>query len=178
MGSKPNRPYDEAVAQEVCKRIASGEHLRAICNTKGIPGKDTLYGWMAKTPPFADAFARAREAQMNGWADEIIDIADDASTDYAERTGKGGEVERAPDPEVVARAKLRIDTRKFVMSKLAAATFGDKVSVNLTGALAIEALSDGELERRLRAGLERLGLPAPDGPLLLGPALPPTEPDE
>ncbi len=164
-GRKPMK-YDEAVALEVCERIANGESLEDICEDPRVPSEMTIRRWMAAQPTFREAYARAREQQMEKWADDVIRIADDASGDYVDRVGKDGVVERVVDPETVQRSKLRIDTRKWLMSKLAAARYGDRVDVNVSGSVEVSALSDEELEARTRARLVALGVEVA-APLLL-----------
>ena len=100
------------------------------------------------------------------WADDVVEIADNARNDYMDRLAKNGEIERVPDPELVQRSKLRIDTRKFLMAKLAPKTYGDKVDVNLSGTVEVSTLSDEELESRTRARLVALGVDVA-APLLL-----------
>ncbi len=169
-GRKP-MPYDEAVAAEVCERLSQGETLRAICEDPAMPSHQTVYRWVADEPTFRTAYARAREAQMEHWSDEIVEIADDASNDYMERIGKDGEVERVFDPEAVQRSKLRIATRQWLMARLAAKRYGDKIDVNVSGSVEVSALSDAELEARTRARLLAMGVEV-TGPLLLVPPAP------
>ncbi len=73
---------------------------------------------------------------------------------------------RVLDPEAVQRSKLRIETRKWVMSKLAARRYGDKIDVNVIATVEVSALSDEELEARTRARLVALGVEVA-APLLL-----------
>ena len=169
-GRKP-MPYDEAVAAEVCERLSQGETLRAICEDPAMPSHQTVYRWVADEPTFRTAYARAREAQMDHWSDEIVEIADDASNDYMERIGKDGEVERVFDPEAVQRSKLRIATRQWLMARLAAKRYGDRVDVNVTAQVEVSALSDAELEARTQASLKALGVEV-TGPLLVVPPAP------
>ncbi len=151
-------PYSDEVGEAICVRLIEGESLREICEDPDLPSQRTVYRWLAAERTFWQLYARAREAQMDRWAEEIVEIADDASNDYIERTGTDGEVERVLDPEAVQRSKLRIDTRKWVMSKLAAKRYGDKVAVDVTGSVEVSALSDAELEARTRARLVDLGV--------------------
>ena len=164
-------PYSDAVGEAICVRLIEGESLREICEDPDLPSQRTVYRWLAAEPTFWQLYARAREAQMDRWSDEIVEIADDASNDYIERTGKDGEVERVLDPEAVQRSKLRIDTRKWVMSKLAAKRYGDKVDLNVSGSVEVSTLSDEELEARTRVRLVALGVEIA-GPMLV--ALPGT----
>ena len=159
-------PYDEAVAAEVCERLSQGESLRAISEDKAMPSERTVYRWLAAEPTFWQLYARAREAQMDKWADDIVEIADDATNDYMERIGKGGAVERVVDPETVQRSKLRLDARKWLMSKLASRRYGDKVSIDLDANMKVESMTDAELEAKTAMLLQRLGIEAA-GPLLI-----------
>ncbi len=130
---------------------------------------------MGAQPIFREAYARAREAQMEKWADDIVDISDDARNDFMERVGKDNKAERVVDQEAIQRSRLRVDTRKWLMSKLAAKRYGDRLTVEVSGTVEVAALSDAELERRIRARLKALGIEAPTGPLLLGWARPADE---
>ena len=172
--------YDEALALEVCQRVSQGEHLRQICDDPRIPSERTLRRWMADNDTFRLAFARAREAQMDTYSQEIIDIADDAANPTGERIDKEGNAEAVVDPGAVQAAKLRIDTRWRLMSTLARAIYGDKVDLKVSGSVEVSALSDEELEARTRARLVALGVEVA-GPLLLampGATKAPTSPPE
>ncbi len=95
-GRKPME-YDEEIAAEVCDRLSQGESLRSICEDPRLPSHQTIYKWAAVQPIFKTAYARAREAQMDKWSDDIVEIADDAKNEYVDRIGKDGEVERVPE---------------------------------------------------------------------------------
>ncbi len=165
------RHYDEETGIAICTRIIEGETIKEICKDRDLPSERTVYRWLAAERTFWQLYARAREAQMDRWSDEIVEIADDATNDYIERIGKDGEVERVLDPEAVQRSKLRIDTRKWLMSKLAAKRYGDTIDVNVSGSVEVSALSDAELEARTKARLKALGVEV-TGPLLLVPPAP------
>ncbi len=141
--------YDDVIATEVCDRLSQGESLRAICQDPAMPSHQTVYKWMAVEPTFTTAYARARELQMDSWADDIIEIVDDVSTDYVDRIGKNGETERVIDPESVQRSRLRVDGRKWLMARLAPKRFGDKVAVDVNAKVEVTGLSDAELVYRL-----------------------------
>ena len=65
---------------------------------------------MTDVAGFSTQYAKAREAQMEARAEELLEIADD-------KTG---------DPQ---RDRLRVDTRKWIMSKIAPKRYGDKVQI-------------------------------------------------
>jgi len=118
---------------EICNRLALGESLRTICATKGMPSQSTVFAWLAAEPHFQRAYAIARAFQAETLADEIVEIADDASRDWVDRENGEGELERAFDREHVERAKLRVDARKWMAAKLAPKKFGDSTALRLAG---------------------------------------------
>src|SRR5258708_37744775 len=68
--------------------------------------------------------ARAREAQADKLFHEILAIAADSSGDYI-TTADGKHV---VDHEHIARARLRVDSRKWKASKLAPKKYGNRIS--------------------------------------------------
>jgi hypothetical protein len=66
-------------------------------------------------------------------ADELLEIADDSSKDkYSIEIGEGVEIEKT-DHEVIQRSRLRVDTRKWLMSKMLPKKYGDRIQQELTG---------------------------------------------
>lgn len=123
MTAKIGRPtaYTEEIAQEICERLASGESLNAICRSEHIPHKVTIMRWLLSEQEiyaeFRNQYTLAREIQYQFMADEIIDIADNASNDWMEREDPNNPG-FAFNGEAVARSRLRVDTRKWFMSKV------------------------------------------------------------
>ena len=123
----PGRPtrYTAKVAADICVRLAEGESLRAICKDDAMPALRTVMGWLfdSEHGEFSQQYASAREAQAEGWADEIVSIADDATGDV--NTDDGGK--KTVDHENIQRSRLRVDARKWVASKLLPKRYGDKL---------------------------------------------------
>ncbi len=118
--------YTEEKGNAICERIALGESLTQICKTDGMPPKQTVLRWIVHFPSFHDQYARAREAQAEHFADEILDIADDGSNDYMKRQNGDGEEYEATNHEHIQRSRLRVDSRKWLMSKVAPKKYGDR----------------------------------------------------
>lgn len=115
--------FSEAIAEEICQRIAEGESLRKICQDAHIPSKTTVLRWLLSDEfsGFRDHYARAREAQADHYFDECIEIADDDENDFNE-TDEG---KKQWSWENVQRARLRVDVRKWAASKLRPQKYGD-----------------------------------------------------
>ncbi len=122
---KKGRPslYTDALAAKICRRLAEGESLRAICVDKGMPSAETVRRWLLDNEDFCAQYVRAREVQADRFAEEILEIADDASDDWAvDKDGK-----KTLDHEHVQRSRLRVDTRKWLMARMAPKKYGDKM---------------------------------------------------
>lgn len=126
--------FTQDLADQICERMANGESLRQVCRDAPMPHRRTVFRWIDDQPKFAHQYARAREALQEHWADEILDIADEGSNDFMDRKNDSGEtIDRVVDHEHISRSRLRVDTRKWLLSKLAPKKYGEKVDVNLGG---------------------------------------------
>jgi len=144
------RPTDftPELTRIICELIAGGLSLRAICQDGTMPGQTTVFRWLADPAraEFREQYARAREAALMAYEEDILDLSEAALT-YTDKEGN----ERI-DQGDVARRKLRADNLKWLMSKLAPKKYGDKLE--LGGSVGrYEATLDllDELERRKRA---------------------------
>ncbi len=142
---KKGRPslYTEALAANICRRLAEGETLRSVCRDKAMPDKATILRWLAdkKKADFREQYVYAREMQADALFDEALEIADDASGDWS--TDKDGK--KVLDHENIQRSRLRVDTRKWAAGKMAPKKYGDKL--DLGGSIGLrweDALKDLE----------------------------------
>lgn len=132
---------------EICQRIMAGESVRKICTDEHMPAQSTVFEWLARNPDFRAAYAIAKQFLAETLADEILEIADDAARDFA--NGKDG-----PEfqHEHVQRARLRVDSRKWLASKLAPKRYGDALALrNGAADPGARLLSQEELATRLIA---------------------------
>jgi hypothetical protein len=112
-------------------RLAEGETLRSICRDENMPTRSTITEWVVNDREgFSSQYARARDMQIEYWADEIIEIADDASNDFMERRDKSDKEELSwqVNGEHVSRSKLRSDNRKWLLARLKPDRYGDKIT--------------------------------------------------
>jgi hypothetical protein len=122
---RPPTAYTEERAAEILRRIAEGESLRTICQDVGV-ARQTVHGWVLDDHEgFGVRYARAKQLMFMDWAEELDEIAADREKDFKQNE----EGKWVPDYEVIARSKLRIDTRKWVLAKQMPASWGDKLEV-------------------------------------------------
>nr|WP_197427440.1 terminase small subunit protein [Bradyrhizobium retamae] len=110
--------------------MAEGVSLRSICLADDMPDKATVFRWLAAHKEFRDQYARAREARADAMAEEILEISDDDSDDAITDPETGATRINA---EFVARSRLKVDTRKWLMARMAPKVYGDKVTQELQG---------------------------------------------
>lgn len=124
--------FTQEIADRICNELADARSLRSICIDEGMPSQATVFRWLAddRYVNFREQYARARESQADAIFDEILDIADDGSNDWMERTREDGSVDEVLNHEHVQRSKLRIDARKWMAGKLRPKVYGDKIELN------------------------------------------------
>lgn len=114
-GTATGRPslFSEELANDICSRISDGESLNRITQEEGMPARFTVHRWLNENKDFSDKYMRAREIQADVYADEMDDIAH-------------SDID-------VNKARLIIDTRKWVASKLKPRKYGDKIDHTTNG---------------------------------------------
>lgn len=131
---KLGRPsiFTQELADKVCERIAEGYSMRTVCAPEGMPSISTLFKWIREIPGFTQQYARATEERTEAMSEDILDIADDGSNDLM-TIQKGNQSYEIENKEVTNRSRLRVDTRKWLMSKMKPKKYGDKVDVTSDG---------------------------------------------
>jgi len=92
-----------------------------------MPHRATILRWVKNDDGRKRQYEQARQACMDWYADEIIDVAWDTSKDTIKR-------EDQPDlcnHEWINRSRLKVDTLKFLMAKLHPGRYGDKTQLEL-----------------------------------------------
>lgn len=117
--------FSDALADRICTELASGRSARSVCNDKGMPSMQTFWRWLRENPAFREQYARAKQEAADALVEEMLDIADDASGDYVE----DAQGRLRFNSENVQRARLRIDTRKWIASKLKPQRYGERLDL-------------------------------------------------
>lgn len=124
--------YTDKLANDICAEIASSsKSLRTICKDIDV-SVATILSWLRDKPEFLAQYTRAKEEQADFLIEEMIDIADDGSNDLMTIT-KGNIEYEQENKEVTNRSRLRVETRKWIASKLKPKKYGDKLDVTTAG---------------------------------------------
>ena len=117
--------FSQEIFDEICVRIAEGESLRKICKDDKMPSLVSVWKWLNNSEELVKQYTRAREEQAETFVDEILEIADENKDDTSiDENGK-----LIINQEVIARSRLRVDSRKWIASKLKPIRFGDYTKI-------------------------------------------------
>ena len=147
-GGRPS-DYTQELCDEICAKLAEGKSLRTVCLADEMPSTVTVFAWMRKYPEFLNQYANAKEESADALFEETLDIADDGSNDWMEQN-KGDDAGYRVNGESIQRSRLRVDTRKWMMSKMKPKKYGDKLTTDHTGSIGIESYELSETERSAR----------------------------
>jgi hypothetical protein len=148
--AKRGRPsvYTPDLAAEICRRLAQGETLLAICRDEKMPCDATVRKWaLDDKDGFFTQYTNARTVGYERMADELFEIADDGSNDWMERKRQDGSSETILNAEHVNRSRLRVDTRKWFLSKVLPKIYGDRTQHEHSGTVTLEALVSGSFQK-------------------------------
>lgn len=122
--------YTPALADIICKKIATSTvGLRKLCSENPeLPDQTTINEWRFSNHAFSLQYTKAKQVQSELLAEECLDIADDSSHDIK----YGKDDEEFCNTEFVQRSRVRIDTRKWLASKLAPKIYGDRQVIEQT----------------------------------------------
>lgn len=124
--------YSQKLADEICEQLALGDSLRTVCKEDKMPSLATIFNWFRKYPEFLEQYARAKQESADFMAEEILDISDNGVNDWMEKH-YGEETTWVTNGEALQRSRLRVDTRKWLMSKMKPKKYGEKMDVTSDG---------------------------------------------
>jgi hypothetical protein len=118
--------FNQDKADAVCILLEEGQSLRKAAESQGESAR-TILNWTKQNPNFFTQYTRAREIGYLNLADEIVEISDEAdiSAKY-----NGEDVVLELSAGTVARNRLRIDTRKWLLAKMLPKIYGEKLELS------------------------------------------------
>lgn len=133
--TKIGRPsgFSQEIADKICSHIAEGGYATNL-KRFGLPHEATVCRWLNENEAFREAYARARERRAETFADQMVEIADTCE-----------------DPQ---KARLQIDTRKWIAAKLLPRVYGENQRVEVqhtiseTAARVLADLAQRQKERK------------------------------
>ena len=117
--TKPGSEDRAIISQAVLDGMRNGLSALKACQAAGVH-QSTFNDWLNDDAKLAAEYARAREDLIELMAQEVLELSD-------------SDVGLLPDGKkdwaAVQKHKLQVDTRKWLLSKLAPKKYGDKIEV-------------------------------------------------
>ena len=141
----PHRPvgtakfHPEDYIESLVEWLSCGRTMSSWCRLEGNPSVRLVCEWQADDKVFGARVARAREIGFCVMAEQTLQIADDGSND--EFVTDDGRV--MTNQDVVARSRLRVDTRLKLLACWDPRRYGNKAQIEHTGKLSLEQLVGG-----------------------------------
>ena len=123
MATKRTEPgsQDRAkISQMVLDGMRSGLSAYKACQKAGVP-QSTFSRWVDDDATLAENYARAREDLIELMAEQVLQLSDQD----VPMSGDGKK-----DWQAIQKHKLQVDSRKWLLSKLAPKKYGDKLEVS------------------------------------------------
>ena len=111
---------------EVLELVSQGSSVSRACKAVSDYNKDKFYECLKASDEAKDNYARAIRFRQEVLFDDIVEIADDSIQD-TRILEDGREV---VNNDVIQRAKLRVDARKWVLSRMNPKKYGDRLNVD------------------------------------------------
>jgi hypothetical protein len=125
----------------ILARLEAGESLRAICRTDDFPSESMVRKIVQQDPEgFGAQYMRARTLGYEALADELMEIADTPEIGVIKTVKPDGSVEEK-FADMLEHRRMRIDSRKWMLSKMLPKVYGEKVDHNLTGTVHFSKIS-------------------------------------
>jgi hypothetical protein len=117
----PRSPLERhQAAQKVFEGMRQGLSALKACKAVNL-SQSTLNRWMNEDSELAEEYARAREDLLEIVAEQIMEISDEPVPTLANG---------AVDSGAIQKQKLQVDTRRWLLSKLAPKKWGDKLELS------------------------------------------------
>lgn len=133
-------------ADKICEVLASVDGgLNEAARQVGCDAAAILK-WRDTDPEFGQRYAHAYELGLEVQADALLAIADTPMIGEKVKTLPNGDVE-VTTGDMIEHRRLRVDTRKWLLSKRLPKLYGDKIDVTSNGETIGKALVGIDVER-------------------------------
>lgn len=129
--------------------------MRTVCKGDDMPSMQTVFSWLRIHQEFLEQYARAKEEAADLLVEEMLEIADETGNDLL--LDENGKPTLKANNEVINRSRLRVDTRKWVASKLKPKKYGDKLDMTSNGKDIVIPILGGLSTQNTNETKERIG---------------------
>ena len=122
----------QKIFDEICEIIVNGKSLRSALTKVNISAQ-TFFVWMREDDSKSKQYAQATTERAEMMFEDMFEIADDSQGDFDTVDLGDGITSEKFNSEHVQRSRLRVDTRKWALSKMMPKKYGDKIDLTTDG---------------------------------------------
>lgn len=119
----------------ILSEIEEGASLRSILRREGMPNRNTFFEWVDNDKEKANQYARAMDERAESKFESIED-------DYLEEPQRDPETGKI-DTGWVQLQRLKIDAKKWELSKLKPKKYGERIQTEHSGEITTNIISLG-----------------------------------
>ena len=113
---------DNPIWETIVEGIADGKSLSSVLKAPNMPSHALARLMIKDNVVFREAYERALQHRADRLAEEILELADEDPPEGLEGASLNAWVQNN---------RLRVDTRKWIASKLKPKTYGDRIDVSV-----------------------------------------------
>jgi hypothetical protein len=113
---------DNPIWETIVEGIADGKSLSSVLKAPNMPSHALARLMIKDNQIFREAYERALQHRADRLAEEILELADEDPPEGLEGASLNAWVQNK---------RLRVDTRKWIASKLKPKTYGDRIDVSV-----------------------------------------------
>jgi hypothetical protein len=118
----------QKVFDEICYKMEiENLSLNSILKIEGMPAVSTFYAWILSDEKKQKKYACACEVRADNLFEELLTISD--ATDKDVIIDMDGN--KVTNHNVIQRDRLRVDSRKWILSKMMPKKYGDKLDMTI-----------------------------------------------
>ena len=116
-----------------------------------MPTVRKAYCWLKENAEFQQLYNASLQDRLSIFEEQIILISDDVKNDFKTIIKKSGATKRVADPEVIARARLRVETRIKYLRAFKPQRWAEQSTLNVksTDDFDPASMSPEELEKQI-----------------------------
>ena len=138
-GQAPRVEFSQELFDTICLLIAAGGSLRDICALDAMPDRTTFNKWRKRTPELQSQYDAACVDREEVYFEQIITIADECRVGEKKVTKANGDVE-VTEIDMIERARVQIDARKWCLARMNRKKYGDKVETEHSGSISMDPI--------------------------------------
>ena len=126
------------IFKSIISEIENGASLRTALKNNNNFSSHTFNDWVNEDEEKGKQYASAKEQRTDLIFEEILNIADSQEGDVIHKDGID-----IVNHDVINRARLRIDARKWMLGKMDKNKYGDKIQTEHSGEITTNVISLG-----------------------------------